>query len=66
MSEPSLSAYVERCQKALAEYARLRFLGVSHEMAHKQSGFHDAVMGKPVNQAEQLRDVRKIISGDNQ
>lgn len=64
MSEPSLSAYVARCQQTLAEYSRLRFLGVSHETAHKMSGFMEAVTGKPIDQAEQLRDLRKIIAHD--
>lgn len=64
MTEQSLSAFVQRCQDTLAEYSRLRFLGVSHESARKMSGFEDAVMGKPIDQGPQLRDVRKIISGD--
>lgn len=64
MSDPSLSAYVQRCQETMAEYSRLRFLGVSHEMARRQSGFEDAVMGKRIDQGQQLRDVRKIIAGD--
>jgi hypothetical protein len=36
MSKPgSLSAFVQRCQDALAEYSRLMALGVSHDMAIK-------------------------------
>lgn len=64
MSEPTLSAYVARCQQALDEYARLRFLGISHEIAHRQSGFLDAVQGKPANVLASVREVRKIIAGD--
>jgi hypothetical protein len=62
MTEPSLSAFVKRCQDALAEYSRLRFLGVSHEMARKQSGFENAVMGKSA--PAEPRDARKVASGD--
>lgn len=65
MTEPTLSAYVARCRKALEEYSRLRFLGVSHEMARRQSGFELAVMGKPADAIEVVRDVRKIIAGDD-
>lgn len=66
MSQESLSSYVERCRKTLEEYSRLRELGVSHEMARRQSGFEEAVMGRPVSQAQQVRDVRKIIAGDEE
>ena len=64
MTEPTLSAYVARCQKALEEYSRLRFLGISHEIARKQSGFELAVMGKPADPVEAMRDVRRIVAGD--
>lgn len=30
------SAFVKRCQDALAEYQRLRFLGAGHEVAARQ------------------------------
>jgi hypothetical protein len=63
MTEPSLSVFVKRCQDALAEYSRLRFLGVSHEMARKQSGFERAVRGELAEPVD-ARDVRKVASGD--
>ena len=64
MSEPTLSAFVARCQKALDEYSRLRFLGVSHEMARRLSGFEAAVMGKDPDLIEAAREVRRICAGD--
>lgn len=66
MSQQSLSAYSQRCRETLDEYSRLRFLGVSHEMARRQSGFEQAVMGKPAGWEHQVRDVRKIIAGDEE
>jgi hypothetical protein len=65
MSEPTLSAYVARCQKALEEYSRLRFLGISHDIARRQSGFELAVMGKPADPVETMREVRRIIANDS-
>jgi hypothetical protein len=44
MSETSLSAFVLKAKAAMAEYQRLRFLGVSHEQALHQSGFFDAIV----------------------
>lgn len=64
VSEPTLSAFVLRCQKAMAEYQRLRFLGISHEIAAQRSGFMSAVKGEPVDPVESMRDVRKAIAGD--
>lgn len=49
MSEPTLSAFVKRCQAAMAKYQELRFLGMSHELARQMSA---------------ARDVRKIVAGD--
>jgi hypothetical protein len=63
MSEPTLTAYVQRCQAAMAKYQHLRFMGMSHEIARKQSGFEDAVMGRP-DVGETLRDVKRIVAGD--
>lgn len=64
MTEPTISAFVQRCKDSLEEYSRLRFLGVSHEFALKQSGFMAAVQGKPVDAIESARDVRRIMAGD--
>lgn len=64
MTEPSLSSFVERCQKALAEYSRLRFLGVSHEVAHARCGLKEAITGKPIDPVESLRDLKKVMAGD--
>jgi hypothetical protein len=66
MSEPTLSAFVQRCQAALAEYDRLRDLGISHEMAMQDSGFYAAITGKPVDVQESVRDVRRICAGDTE
>ena len=41
-----LSDYVAKCQAALAEYQRLRALGVGHAMAARESGLILAVQGK--------------------
>ena len=64
MSDPVPSSFVERCQKALAEYSRLRFLGVSHETAHARCGLKEAIQGQPIDPAE--RDVRKLIAHDTE
>lgn len=64
MSEPTLSAFVQRCQDAMAKYQHLRFMGVSHEIARKQSGFELAVMGREPDPVEAIRDVRKMCAGD--
>lgn len=66
MSEPTLSAFVQRCQETMAEYQRLRFLGVSHEFALKKSGFMAAVQGKPIDPIESAREIRKIVAGDTE
>jgi len=64
VSESSLSAYVQRCRTTMAEYERLRFLGVSHETARKLSGFESAVMGREPDPVESAKDIRKMIAGD--
>jgi len=59
------SAFVARCKAALEECDRLTFLGISRDIAIVQSGLRDAVMGRePIDQGQQLRDVRRIVSGD--
>jgi hypothetical protein len=65
MSEPTHpSAFIQRCLRTQAEYNRLKALGVSHEVALRESGFMAAVQGKPVDALENAREVRKIIAGD--
>jgi hypothetical protein len=63
MSDPTLSAYVQRCHDAMAEYQRLRFLGMSHDAARKLSGFEEAVMGKSV---PVQRDVKVAQAGKDE
>jgi hypothetical protein len=58
-----LSDFVARCQSALAEYQRLRFLGIDHDIAILQSGFRDAVIGKPIDQRRLLLDARAAAAG---
>lgn len=65
MTEPvRCSDFVQRCRDTMAEYERLRFLGIGHDIAIVQSGFRDAVMNRPVEQRQLLRDVRAIVAGD--
>jgi hypothetical protein len=64
MTASSLSVFVQRCQDALAEYERLRFLGVSHEVASKRSGLLEAIQGKPIDPVTSAREVRKMLAGD--
>jgi hypothetical protein len=64
MTDPS--PFVQRCMTALAEYDRLRDLGVGHEMAMQDSGFYAAIVGKPVDVGENMRDVRRICAGDTE
>jgi len=66
MSEPvPCSAFVARCRAALEECDRLTAGGMARDLAIVQSGLRDAVCGRePIDQGQQLRDVRKLISGD--
>jgi hypothetical protein len=65
MSEPTHpSAFIQRCLRTQAEYNRLKALGVSHEVALRESGFMAAVQGKPIDPLESAKEVRKIIAGD--
>jgi hypothetical protein len=65
MSEPTHpSAFIQRCLETQREYNRLKALGVSHEVALRESGFMAAVQGKHVDALENAREVRKIIAGD--
>jgi hypothetical protein len=41
------SAFVKRCQDALAEYQRLRFLGAGHEVASRK--LREALRGRDVD-----------------
>jgi hypothetical protein len=59
------SAFVSRCLTTLEEYQRLRFRGMSHDMALLQSGFREAVMGRPVN-AKPDFDPRAAAAGDRE
>lgn len=56
MTEPvPLSTFVTRCQAALAEYQRLRGLGVSHDVAIAPLTcvlLHDKLQTRDVRQAQ--------------
>ena len=64
MSEPTLTAFVLRCQQALEKYRALRAEGYDHEQAHSLSGLMAAVKGQPADPVSAAREVRRIIAQD--
>lgn len=64
MTTPTLTEFVLKATEALSKYEHLRFMGMSHEMAIRESGMYDVIV-RPSDQRARWEDHRmKAAGGD--